>query len=312
MSQLDAFRHTPVLLLESLAAMNLRPGGSYLDGTVGGAGHSEAILRVLEGQCGLVCMDRDSEALSAARARLADYENVEYVHGNFHQAAELLPGRRFDGILLDLGVSSHQLDQARRGFSYHEDAPLDMRMDQSRGVTAAQWLNTTGEKDIKRALYDYADERWAARIAKIILEMRAERPFETTQDLVRAVDRAIPRAVRRKEEGHPARRAFQAVRIAVNDEIAPLKQALNDLLGLLNPGGRLAVITFHSIEDRAVKQAFNTFKNPCTCPLDAPICVCGRQPQASLPKGYPKAPSEEELADNPRARSAKLRVAQKL
>jgi len=306
------FHHTPVLLGESLRALDLRSGGAYLDGTVGGGGHSLGILQALQGQCALTCLDRDQEALEAARARLARYPQVRFVHGNFHQAQALLPGQRFDGILLDLGVSSHQLDQPHRGFSYHEEAPLDMRMDQEGGPTAADWLNTAPEGEIAGALRDYADERWAVRIARIILEMRAQRPLETTQDLVRAVDRAIPRAVRRREEGHPARRTFQAVRIAVNDEIAPLRAALTGLLGMLTPGGRLVVITFHSIEDRVVKRAFNSFRNPCVCPVDAPLCVCGRQPLASLPRGYPVSPGEEELRTNPRARSARLRVAQKL
>lgn len=312
MSLEPEFRHQPVLLTETLEALALRPKGTYLDGTVGGGGHSEGILKTLEGNCELVCLDRDNEALAAAKARLAPWSAVRFIHGNFHDAPGLVGDTRFDGILLDLGVSSWQLDSPARGFSYHEDAPLDMRMDRRSGLTAALWLNTSDEKTITQALYDYADERWAARIAKIILEMRTEKPFETTMDLVRAVDRAIPKAVRRKEEGHPARRAFQAVRIAVNDEIAPLRQALTDLLLLLRPSGRLCVITFHSIEDRVVKQAFNAFRNPCTCPVDAPICVCGKIPLASLPKGYPIAPSELEIKENPRARSAKLRVAQRL
>lgn len=312
MSQPQAFHHIPVLLHECLQALSLRPGGHYLDGTVGGGGHSEGILQALSGDCSLTCLDRDTQALAAAQQRLSAWPAVRFVHGNFHDARELLQGQTFDGILLDLGVSSYQLDTAERGFSYHEEAPLDMRMDQSQGLTAADWLNATPEREMTQALYDYADERWAARIAKIILEMRAERPFETTLDLVRAVDRAIPRAVRKKDEGHPARRTFQAVRIAVNDEIAPLTQALTDFMGLLSPGGRLCVISFHSIEDRAVKRAFNAFRNPCICPVDAPICTCGKKPIASLPKGYPVAPGEEELERNPRARSARLRVAQRL
>lgn len=312
MSEPMQFAHVPVLYPQTLAALNLTPGGSYLDGTVGGGGHSLGILTTLSGQCNLTCMDRDQEALAAAQLRLAAYPAVRFIHGNFHDAKELLPAETFDGILLDLGVSSWQLDAPRRGFSYHEAAPLDMRMDQSRGMTAADWLNTQDEQIIAQALYDFADERWAARIAKIILEMRREQPFQNTQDLVRAVDRAIPKAVRRKEDGHPARRTFQAVRIAINEEIEPLKDALFDLLSRLKPGGRLCVITFHSIEDRVVKRAFTQMKNPCTCPVDAPICTCGKQPTASLPKGYPLAAEAVELASNPRARSAKLRVAQKL
>ncbi|HSK68300.1 MAG TPA: 16S rRNA (cytosine(1402)-N(4))-methyltransferase RsmH [Candidatus Limnocylindria bacterium] len=306
------FRHVPVLLGETLAALAPRPGGDYLDGTAGGGGHSEAILLAMEGRGTLTLMDRDPQALRASRERLSAHPNVSFIHGNFHDARELLEGRLFDGILLDLGVSSPQLDTPERGFSYHEDAPLDMRMDQSAGMTAADWLNGTPEREITQALYDYADERWAARIAKTIAAMRAQKPFETTRDLVDAVDRAIPKAVRRKDEGHPARRTFQAVRIAVNEEIAPLPRALEDLVMMLRPGGRLCVISFHSIEDRAVKHTLRRLKDPCVCPPDAPVCVCGKQPLVSLPKGYPAAPTEEELAANPRSRSALLRVAQRL
>lgn len=306
------FHHVPVLLNETLSALRPHEGGVYLDGTVGGGGHSEAILNAVQGRGSLYAIDRDREALAAARIRLAAWPEVSLIHGNYQEASYLLKDILFDGILLDLGVSSWHLDSAERGFSYHEDAPLDMRMDRSGGLTAAQWLNTRDEKGIIQALYDYADERWAARIAKIILQMREEKPFETTLDLVRAVDRAIPKAVRRKAEGHPARRTFQAVRIAVNDEIAPLQQALEDLVLMLKPGGRLCVISFHSIEDRAVKRAFVRLKNPCVCPASAPICTCGKTPLATLPKGYPASPSEEEVLANPRARSAKLRCAQRI
>lgn len=312
MSIMPDFSHIPVLLPEAVHALDLQEGGVYLDGTVGGGGHSEAILRALDGRCTLYAMDRDPEALAAAGPRLSSWPDVRLIHGNFHDAPALLGDVRLDGALLDLGVSSWQLDTPRRGFSYHEDAPLDMRMDPSGGRTAAQWLNTTPEADIVKALYDYADERWAARIARVVVQMRKEKPFETTFDLVHAVDRAIPKAVRRREEGHPARRAFQAVRIALNEEIAPLAGALEGLVGMLNPGGRMCVITFHSIEDRVVKQGFARMRNPCVCPKDAPLCVCGRKPLVSLPKGYPLTPSDAELQNNPRSRSARLRVAERL
>lgn len=302
----------PVLLSQTLEALQLREGGVYLDGTVGGGGHSEAILTALSGNCGLYAVDRDGDALAAARARLSEWEGVTFIHGNFHDVPQLLGDVRFDGILLDLGVSSWHLDSAERGFSYHEDAPLDMRMDRSGGLTAAQWLNTRDEHTIAQALYDYADERWAARIAKSIIQMREEKPLSTTMDLVRAVDRAIPKAVRRKIEGHPARRTFQAVRIAVNDEIGPLQRALEDLVLMLRPGGRLCVISFHSVEDRAVKRAFVRMRNPCVCPPSAPVCICGREPIATLPKGYPVAADEAEVIVNPRSRSARLRVAQRI
>ncbi len=302
----------PVLLSQTLEALQLREGGVYLDGTVGGGGHSKAILTALSGNCGLYAVDRDGDALTAARARLSAWEGVTFIHGNFHDAPQLLGDVRFDGILLDLGVSSWHLDSAERGFSYHEDAPLDMRMDRSGGLTAAQWLNTRDEHTIAQALYEYADERWAARIAKSIIQMREEKPLSTTMDLVRAVDRAIPKAVRRKIEGHPARRTFQAVRIAVNDEIGPLQRALEDLVLMLRPGGRLCVISFHSVEDRAVKRAFVRMRNPCVCPPSAPVCICGREPIATLPKGYPVAADEAEVIVNPRSRSARLRVAQRI
>lgn len=312
MSERTGFSHVPVLLNEVLSGLNLKKGGAYVDGTVGGGGHSLALLQALSGDCELTCIDRDVEALAAARQRLLAYPHVRFVHANFHDAKEYIKPGSLDGALLDLGVSSWQLDSAQRGFSYHEEAPLDMRMDQTQGQTAADWLNQTPEKEMAKALYDYADERWAARIAKIIVEMRAQSPFKTTKDLVVAVDRAIPKAVRRKDDGHPARRAFQAVRIAVNEELAPLTQALDDFMDLLKPGGRLCVITFHSIEDRLVKRAFVNMKNPCVCPVNSPICVCGKQPTGLLPKGFPAAPSQEEIEQNPRARSARLRVVEKI
>lgn len=306
------FSHIPVMLDEVLAALAPRAGGVYADGTLGGGGHSEEILRRIGSEGHLYGIDRDPAALRAAAQRLSAYPGFQAIHGNFHDVKELLSGIRLDGGLLDLGVSSHQLDTPERGFSYHEEAPLDMRMDTTGGQTAAQWLNSSSEKEITRALYDYADERWAARIAFVIVRMRAEKPFETTADLVRAVDRAIPKAVRMKDSGHPARRTFQAVRIAVNDELAPLTEAINDWVSLLKPGGRLCVISFHSIEDRIVKRAFADLKNPCVCPPKAPICTCHRQPVVKLLFGGAVKPAPEETERNTRARSAVLRVAEKL
>ena len=311
MSQPQAFHHLPVLYEETLAALDIRPEGIYADGTIGGGGHSAGILEQLNDQGRLFGIDRDQEALAASRKRLGEDRRLSLIQGNFHDVKALLPGVSLDGALLDLGVSSWQLDSRERGFSYHEDAPLDMRMDQGGGITAAQWLNESAEEAIRQALYDYADERWAARIAQIILEMRRVQPFSRTGDLVRAVDKAIPKAVRQKEEGHPARRTFQAVRIAVNDEIAPLRQALEDWVDMLAPGGRLCVISFHSIEDRIVKQTFKRLEVGCECPPKMPVCVCGKKPVVTLPKGFPKAASPEEAEDNPRARSAKLRLAVK-
>ena len=309
------FRHEPVLLQEVLLWMNVRENGVYCDGTLGGGGHSEAILKASGGTARLYGIDRDENAIRAASERLSGFGGFTAIRGNFHDAKALLQeagAGPLDGALLDLGVSSPQLDTAARGFSYHEDAPLDMRMDQSQGMTAADLLNTADERELTAIIRDYGEEKWAARIAGMICEHRALKPFETTFDLVHAVDAAVPKAVRRKEEGHPARRTFQAVRIAVNDELKPLEQALRDLMDCLKPGGRLCVITFHSLEDRIVKRLFKQLENPCICPPKAPICICGRKPVARVLAGGAVAPSADETERNPRARSAKLRVAEKL
>ena len=310
-----AFVHEPVLLQEVLQWMNVREGGVYADGTLGGGGHSGAILAASNGTATLYGIDRDENAIAAATARLGGYAGFHALHGNFHDAKELLKeagAPMLDGALLDLGVSSPQLDQAERGFSYHEDAPLDMRMDQSQGITAAELLASISEQELTRILRDYGEEKWAARIAKILVERRQEHPILTTQDLVKVVDAAIPKAVRRKDDGHPARRTFQAVRIAVNDELDPLDRALEDFVDCLKPGGRLLVITFHSLEDRLTKRCFQRLQNPCICPPKAPICTCGRKPKARILAKGAVPPTEEEVARNPRARSAKLRVAEKL
>ena len=308
------FRHEPVLLNEVLEWMNVRPDGVYCDGTLGGGGHSGAILKASGGTARLYGIDRDENAIIAATERLKNYPGFTAIRGNFHDAKRLLEeagAEPLDGALLDLGVSSPQLDTAERGFSYHEDAPLDMRMDQRQTMTAADFLNTSDEREIMEVIRDYGEEKWAARIARIICEHRAEKPFETTFDLVHAVDAAIPKAVRRKDDGHPARRTFQAIRIAVNDELKPLEQALKDLTDCLKPGGRICVITFHSLEDRIVKRCFKTLENPCICPPKAPICTCGRKPVVKVLAGGAVAPSKEEIERNPRSRSAKLRVAEK-
>ncbi len=305
-----AFHHIPVLLNEVLEALNPQRGEVYADGTLGGGGHSEEILKRMGETGTLYGIDRDEAAIAAATERLKGYPGFHAVHGNFHDVKELLPGVHLNGGLLDLGVSSFQLDTPDRGFSYHEDAPLDMRMDTSRGMTAADYVNTVSERDFCQALRDYGDEKWAARIAQMLMEKRAQKPLETTADLVAVVDAAIPKAVRRKDEGHPARRTFQAVRIVVNDELAPLEKALNDWVDLLLPGGRLCVITFHSIEDRIVKLAFRKMQNPCTCPPKAPICICGKKPLGKAVGGAIKA-GQTELNENSRAHSATLRVFEK-
>ena len=309
-----AFHHIPVLFDEVMTRMNPLPGGVYCDGTLGGGGHSEGILRLSGGTARLYGIDRDERAVAAAAERLKNYPGFTAIRGNFHDAKTLLReagAPPLDGALLDLGVSSPQLDEASRGFSYHEDAPLDMRMDPSQGMTAADLLNTAPEEEITRILREYGEEKWAARIAQFVCERRARQPLHTTLDLVACVDAAIPKAVRRKEDGHPARRTFQAVRIAVNDELDPLDRALCDLMDCLKPGGRLLVITFHSLEDRIVKRCFQRMQHPCTCPPSFPVCVCGKKPVAR-PLGGAIAPGAAELQRNPRARSAKLRAAEKL
>ena len=309
------FQHVPVLLGEVLQWMNVTPDGVYCDGTLGGGGHSRAILEASGGTARLYGIDRDETAICAASERLKGFPGFHAIRGNFHDGKQLLAeagAGPLDGVLLDLGVSSPQLDTPERGFSYHADAPLDMRMDREKGMTAADFLNTAGEQEIARVIKEYGEEKWAARIAKILCERRAKKPLETTFDPVDAVDAAIPKAVRRKDDGHPARRTFQAVRIAVNDELAPLEQALKDFVSCLKPGGRICVITFHSLEDRIVKRCFKTLENPCVCPPKAPICTCGRKPEVKVLGGGAIPPSEEETEQNPRARSAKLRVAEKL
>ena len=305
-----AFHHIPVLLGEVLSYLDPQPGQTFADGTLGGGGHSEEILKRLGNLGTLYGIDRDMAAIAAATERLKPYPGFHAVHGNFHDVKELLPGVLLNGGLLDLGVSSHQLDTPERGFSYHENAPLDMRMDTTQGVTAAEYVNTVEEKEFCRVLREYGDEKWAARIAQILMEKRKEKPLQTTGDLVAVVDAAIPKAVRRKDEGHPARRTFQAVRIAVNDELAPLEKALNDWVDMLVPGGRLAVITFHSVEDRIVKLTFRKMQNPCVCPPKAPICTCGKKPLGRAVGGAVKA-GKMELLENPRAHSATLRIFQK-
>lgn len=304
------FHHVPVLLNEVMEYLVPQAGGVFADGTLGGGGHSAEILRAMGPTGTLYGIDRDEAAIAAASARLGSYPGFHAVHGNFHDVKALLPGVCLNGGLLDLGVSSHQLDTPSRGFSYHEDAPLDMRMDPSQGMTAADYVNTVSERDFCQALRDYGDEKWAARIAQILMEKRAKAPLRTTGDLVAVVDAAIPKAVRRKDEGHPARRTFQAVRIVVNDELAPLEKALNDWVDLLVPGGRLCVITFHSIEDRIVKLAFRKMQNPCICPPKAPICTCGKKPLGKAMGGAIKA-GRGELDENSRAHSATLRVFEK-
>ena len=311
----EIYTHRPVLLDECIEGLNIRPDGIYLDGTLGRAGHSREIARRLSGSGRLICVDRDQAALDAAQERLGEWmDRVTLVHSNFDRVDEILDGlglRGADGMLFDLGVSSPQLDDGSRGFSYMADAPLDMRMDQGDSLTAAQVVNTWSQGELKRILEQYGEERYAPAIAAAIVRRRADKPIGTTLELVEVVKEAMP-ARARKEKQHPAKRTFQAIRIAVNDELGSVERMLRQAVPALNPGGRLAVITFHSLEDRIVKTGLADFAKGCICPPDFPVCVCGRKPQVRLVNKKPILPSEQEIQENPRARSAKLRVAEKL
>lgn len=308
------FNHKSVLLEECLQGLNIKPDGIYVDGTLGGAGHSSRIAAQLTtGR--LIGVDRDQVALQAAGERLAPFgERVTLVHSNFQEIAKILrdlgiPG--VDGILLDLGVSSPQLDDGERGFSYMADAPLDMRMDRSTGITAYDVVNGWSREELRRILYDYGEERYAPQIASAIERRRNQKPVETTLELVDIIRSAMPpQALREKQ--HPAKRSFQAIRIAVNDELGAVEKVMKDAIPCLNPGGRLAVITFHSLEDRIVKSAMQAKAKGCTCPPEFPVCVCGKKPEVKIISRKPITSTEEELEENPRARSAKLRVCEKL
>lgn len=307
----QTFQHVPILLSRCIEGLSPKSSGVYLDGTLGGGGHAEAVLERIGPGGRLYGIDRDGDALCAAGARLARFGSAFCpIHGNFKEAPRLLQERGvggLDGILLDLGVSSWQLDAAERGFSYNADAPLDMRMDQTAALTAYDVVNTYPREALVRILREYGEEKWAPRIAAFMVERRSQRPIATTGDLVDLIMAAIPAGARRGGP-HPAKRAFQAIRIEVNAELDGLGQAVCDLIECLKPEGRLCVITFHSLEDRAVKQAMRRMEQPCTCPASAPACVCGRKPQGKCTPRKPILPGEEEIARNPRSRSAKLRI----
>lgn len=312
------FHHLPVLLDECLNGLNIRPDGFYLDCTLGGAGHASEILKRLTTGT-LIGIDRDADAIEAAASRLKAIDSPARfiaLRGNFHDAPALLRDAGItaglDGILIDLGVSSHQLDVRERGFSYHDDAPLDMRMDQSQNLSAREIVNTWPEDELNRVFRDYGEEKWARQIARVICDRRKNEPIERTSQLVDIIDAAIPKKFRQGDGSHPARRTFQALRIAVNDELEPLEPALRALVELLKPGGRLCVITFHSLEDRIVKNSFRNLADPCTCPKSFPVCVCGKKPVVKLVTRKPITASVEELEQNPRSRSASLRIVEKL
>ena len=307
------FSHKSVLLRECIEGLNIKPEGIYLDGTLGGAGHSyEIASRLTTGR--LIGIDRDETAITAAKERLADYlDRVTLVHSNFDRVGEILDELGLDGadgMLFDLGVSSPQLDDAARGFSYMQDAPLDMRMDASAPLTAREVVNEWSYEELRRILYDYGEERYAPAIAKAIVRTRETRPIETTLELVDVIKGAMPPAALREKQ-HPAKRSFQAIRIAVNGELEALPPMLKAAVGFLNPGGRLAVITFHSLEDRIVKRAMQDMARGCTCPPEFPVCVCGKKPKIKVLTRKPIVSGQAELEENPRARSAKLRVAEK-
>lgn len=306
------FKHIPVMLEPCMELLGLgrHPDGVFVDGTLGGGGHTQEILSRTRGK--VLGIDRDWEALRAAGERLAPFgDRFVPLHGNYANIASLLHEAGYDsmdGMLMDLGVSSYQLDNPERGFSFHTDAPLDMRMDQTAPLTAEIVLNTYSEKELARIISLYGEEKWAVRIAKFIV---AARPLHTTKDLVRVIDAAVP-ATERRKVSHPARRTFQAIRIEVNSELSLLEPALRDAVSCLKPGGRLVVITFHSLEDRIVKQTFHNLQYPCTCPPKAPVCICGKKPQGFVVTRKPVLPTEEECEINPRSHSAKVRAFEKI
>lgn len=307
------FEHVPVLFNEVIDSLNIKANGTYMDGTVGGAGHSSGICERLSDDGHLVAVDRDSVALETAMERLSKFScKKTFIHANYSDVDKIRTEiGKVDGILLDLGVSSYQLDTAERGFSYMHDAPMDMRMNEDDMFTAATVVNEYSEAELFRIIKEYGEERWASRIAKFIVKARDEKYIETTGQLVDIIKAAIPASARRTGP-HPAKRTFQAIRIEVNGELEHLKLAMEKLPELLAPGGRMSVITFHSLEDRIVKDAFNKRVNPCTCPPELPVCVCGKVADVRKVTRKPLVTSEQELESNPRARSAKLRVIEKI
>lgn len=306
--------HVPVLYGETLKALKLENGKVIVDGTLGGAGHARGILERIMPDGRLVGIDKDEAAIERCTLRLAEYkERVTLVHSDFKRIREVLAGlgiREIDGAVLDLGVSSFQLDEGERGFSYNEDAPLDMRMDRGSDFSARTVVNEYTEEELHRVIREFGEERWAARIAQFIVKERQNGSVDTTGQLTEIIKKAIPAAARR-DGPHPAKRTFQAIRIEVNGELAGLEKAIEDYVSVLKSGGRLAVITFHSLEDRIVKQTYRRLFDPCECPKDFPVCVCGKKSQVRIITRKPILPDEEELEKNPRARSAKLRVAEK-
>lgn len=305
------FKHRSVLLEETVNGLNIRPNGIYVDGTLGGGGHAYEICRRLGDKGSIIGIDQDEAAIEAAGIRLKDFgEKVTIVRSNYCEMKSVLHGSgidKVDGIVLDLGVSSYQLDTAERGFSYREDAPLDMRMDRRQTMTARDIVNDYSEKDLYRVIRDYGEDKFARNIAKHIVIEREKRSIETTGQLTEIIRGAIPMKFQKKS-GHPAKRTFQAIRIELNRELDVLKNSLDEMIDLLNPGGRLCIITFHSLEDRIVKSAFKKNEDPCTCPKDFPVCVCGKVSKGSILTRKPILPGPEEMEENSRSKSAKLRI----
>ena len=306
------FKHIPVLLQECIDGLNIKENGIYVDGTLGGAGHSSKIVEKLSPKGILIGIDRDTEALKSASERLKVYENVKYIHGNHDDIKDILEDLNIDevdGILLDLGVSSYQLDEASRGFSYMQDAPLDMRMDKTSELTADYIVNNYSEEKLANIIYEYGEEKFSRNIARKICEYRKAKKIETTKELTEIIEKAIPGFA--KKEGHPAKRTFQAIRIEVNDEIKPLYNTVKDCIEVLKPGGRLCIITFHSLEDRAVKNAYLEAKGKCICPSDLPYCACGAKSLGKIITKKPIIATQEEQNENSRSKSAKLRIFEK-
>ena len=306
------FKHKPVMLEECIKGLNIKPEGIYIDGTIGGAGHSKEIAKRLNNKGMLIGIDRDEEALKAAKNNLSEYKNVKYIHGNHDNIKEILEKEgieKVDGILLDLGVSSYQLDEKNRGFSYLGENKLDMRMDKTQKLTAKNVINEYPEEKLANIIYEYGEERFSRQIAKNICISRKNKEIETTKELVEIIEKSIPKT--KKKDGHPAKRTFQAIRIEVNDEIKPLYKTILDCIEMLKEQGRLCVITFHSLEDRAVKKAMIEAKGKCTCPPDLPYCVCGAKSLGKIITKKPILPSKEEMEENSRSKSAKLRIFEK-
>lgn len=307
------FNHISVMLNETIENLEIKKDGIYVDCTLGGGGHSLEILKLLSKEGKLIGIDQDNEALNAAKERLKDFDNVIYVHDNFYEIDRILNDLslgKVDGILMDLGVSSYQLDNPERGFSYMKDAPLDMRMDTDSNITAFDVINTYSEEELIRIFREYGEEKFSKRVASYIVAKRQENTINTTLELVAIIKKAIP--LKFQKEGHPAKRVFQAVRIEVNKELTIIDKAIEDGVNKLKPGGRIAIITFHSLEDRIVKNKFRNLQNPCICPKDFPICACGKIPIIRTLTSKPILPTDEEIEINKRSKSAKLRIAVKL